>query len=199
MGLEDLFGSLAKEALNLVRQKTGVDLSGIAGSQSPAPAGAAAAPVTDAPRPSGSVPFGLDARPMPSGESVDVVFPARVGEFGRARINDRFGGIRSGGVFAGYRSGDVEVRMLVTLHRNAAAARERVREGRGEDGSGEGATSKESLGTESSYSLNPGSAVWNRGPYCFSASSNDTEGDEPLPATAEQIAALERFMAAFPY
>jgi hypothetical protein len=172
--LDDLLGALKQGVLNALQQKTGVDLGARTG---PAPA---------------ADPIGFAARPVPAGETVDAVLPLAAGEFVRRRVNDRFGGIRSGGIFAGYAGAGVEVRVLVTLLRSAEAAREQVRQS-----AADGTT--HSFGTEPSYSLAPGSAVWSRGPYCFSASSSDTEGDEPLPPTPEQVAALERFLRAFPY
>jgi hypothetical protein len=200
--LEELLDTLKQAVLNALQQRTGIDPGPVA--DRPAPqAGATssrAATVPPSGPPPAQDPLGLAGRRMPAGDTVDAVLPPQVGEFTRSRVNDRFGGIRSGGTFAGYRGDGVEVRVLVTLLRDAAAARERVREAGAEDGEHGGAQpAQQSLGTEPSYSLAPGSAVWSRGAYCFSASSSDTEGDVPLPATPAQIAALERFIRAFPY
>ena len=199
--LDELLGALKQGVLNALQQRTGIDLGASADrtgqSGAASPANTTAAPAGPAPA---HDPLSLAGRRMPTGDSVGAVLPAQVGEFTRSRINDRFGGIRSGGIFAGYHGGGVEVRMLVTLLRDAAAARERVRQAGDQNGEhGGAAPTQRSFGTEPSYSLAPGSAVWSRGAYCFSASSSDTDGDIPLPATPVQIAALERFMRAFPY
>ena len=189
--LDDLLGALKQGVLQILGTATDAGTQGAA-------ATAAGSPPTG-PAPAGD-PFDLGQRRMPAGETLDAVLPTQVGEFTRARVNDRFGGIRSGGVFAGYRGGGVEIRVLVSLLRNAGAARERVREGAAPEG-GQSSTgpARQSLGTEPSYSFAPGSVVWSRGAYCFSASSSDTDGDIELRATAEQIAALDRFLRAFPY
>jgi len=206
--LDDLLGALKQGVLQALQQRTGIDL-GAGGSTTSQPAGAAAPSGSSAatpagPRPSGpapaSDPLGLAQRRMLTGESLDAVLSTQAGEFTRSRVNDRFGGIRSGGVFAGYRRAGVEVRVLVTLLRDPAAARDRVREAGAAGGEHGGlAVGKQSLGTEPSFSLAPGSAVWSRGAYCFSASSSDTDGDIALPATPDQVAALDRFMRAFPF
>ena len=83
---------------------------------------------------------------------------------------------------------------------SAAAARKQVEASRtaGED-AGVAAAAAESRDTEPSFSAAPGSFAWSRGPYWFSASSHGTDGDVGLPATAEEMAALARFMAGFPY
>jgi hypothetical protein len=82
----------------------------------------------------------------------------------------------------------------------AQAARERVRSARenGEEVGGFGITAS-SVDTEPSFVAAPGTILWSRGAYCYSASSHGTEGDLPLPATPEQVAALDRFMTAFPF
>jgi hypothetical protein len=121
---------------------------------------------------------GAPAKRMPAGESADGLLPPMAGPYRRVRVNDRFGGARSGGIFAGYDVDGIEVRVFVWLCPSPAAALERVRE------AGDGVA---------------GSRFWSRGPYCYSAASNETEGDEGLPATPEQVAALDRFIAAFPF
>ena len=139
--LDELLGALKQGVLNAVRQRTGIDLgapadpaaqpsTGARGAAT-APSGLAGAPPGPAPA---QDPLGIGARRMPAGETVDAVLPAQAGEFTRSRINDRFGGIRSGGIFAGYRGDGVEIRVLVTLLRDAAAARAQV----GEAGGGGG-------------------------------------------------------------
>ena len=195
MGFENLFGALAKEALNLVRERTGVDLTG-SSPTSPAPNEMA---VTDAPPPSGGVPFQLDRRPMPAGESVDALLPPVVGPFARKRVNNNFGGPRSGGIFAAYVVDGVEVRVLASLAAGAAAAREQIASRTDDKTAGVPSASAESLGTEPSFSAAPGAFTWNRGPYVFSVGSHGTDGDIALPATEAQIAALDRFLDAFPY
>ncbi|MGH7513307.1 MAG: hypothetical protein ACREOQ_10330 [Gemmatimonadales bacterium] len=199
--LDDLLGALKQGVLNAVRQRTGIDLGVAADSAAQRDASARGASAAAPPGPAPTQdPLGIGARRMPAGETVDAVLPAQAGEFTRSRINDRFGGIRSGGIFAGYRGDGVEIRVLVTLLRDAAAARAQVGEAGGGGGEqGGAAPTARSVGTEPSFSFAPGSAVWSRGAYCFTASSSDTDGDIPLPPTPAQIAALERFMRAFPY
>ena len=187
MGFDDLFGALAKEALSFVREKTGVDLT-------------ATPQATDAPAPTGTIPFGIDRRPMPAGEAVDTLVPPAVRGFARTRVNNNFGGARSGGVFAGYSVDGVEVRVLASLAPNAAAARTQIEAAsRAGEEAGLPKATTESLNTEPSFSAAAGAIVWNRGPYWFSVSSHGTDGDVALPATATEVAALERFMADFPY
>jgi hypothetical protein len=195
--LAELLGALKRGVLNAVQQRMGIDLEPGAARQGDAATAATAPPAGPGPA---QDPLGLAGRRMPAGDTLDAVLPTRVGEFVRARTNDRFGGIRAGGVFAGYQGGGVEIRVLVTLLRRAADAWARVGEAAGGPGEGGGgAPTAQSLGTEPSYSLAPGAAVWSRGPYCFSASSSDTDGDLPLPPTPDQVAALDRFLTAFPY
>lgn len=192
MGFDNLFGAIAKEALNLVREKTGFDLTGATQTPTAQPA--------DAPPPSGAIPFALDRRPMPAGESVDGLVPPVVGPFSRRRVNNNFGGPRSGGVFAAYLGDGVEVRVLASLASSAAAARKQVASsGAGDEAAGVARATAESSGTEPSFAAAPGVFTWSRGPYWFSVASHGTEGDVALPATEDQIAALERFMTAFPY
>jgi hypothetical protein len=204
MAEDGLFDALARAAFKFVQEKTGIDLG--AGATGPVAPGtsasgtAAPGPSGGGPAPSGAVPYGISQRPMPSGETVNQLLPQTVGSFTRTRVNDRFGGVRSGGIFAGYSDGGSEVRVLVSLAGTAAAARDQVRGSRDETQKlGGAAPMAESLGTEPSYSQAPGGIVWSRGAYWFSASANGTEGDMPLPATPDDVAALDRFIRAFPY
>src|SRR5262245_49076024 len=118
--LEDLLGALKQGVLNALQQRTGIDLGASTepgrSNASPAEPRTTSAPTGPAPA---QDPLGLGTRRMPTGDTVDAVLPAQVGEFTRSRINDRFGGIRSGGIFAGYQGGEVEVRVLVTLLKDA--------------------------------------------------------------------------------
>lgn len=196
MGLDKLFGALAKEALDLLKDKAGIDLP-VPGGGERAPA---AVPAGSGPPPAGPVPYGLDRRPLPPGESVDALLPPQVGDFARTRVNDRFGGPRAGGVFGAYAGHGGYVSVLASVAPSAAVARSRVAEFRaGEREAGVAPPAAESLGTEPSYSGALGAFIWSRGPYVFSASTRGTEGDVALPATPEEVAVLERFMAAFPY
>lgn len=186
--LDELVDALKQGVRNALQKGAGITAGGSAERQAAVPAATGAGATASGPAPERD-PLGLAGRRMPAGDTVDAVLPVEVGNFVRSRVNDRFGGIRSGGIFAGYRGEGIEIRLLVTLYRDAATAREQVRQQCG----------VQSLGTEPSYSIAPGSVVWSRGAYCFSASSADTEGDVPVPATPAQVAALDRFMAAFPY
>jgi hypothetical protein len=187
MDLEHLLGGLARTTLKLVRERLG-------GAD---PVGSAP---LDGPAPAGPVPFDLDRRPLPPGESVDALLPSAAGEFSRVRVNDRFGGPRAGGVFGLYEAEGAAVRVLVSVASSPDAARRMVGQFRtGEREAGVPPATAESLGTEPSYSRAPGSFIWSRGPYVFCASSHDTEGDVALPATPAQVAVLDRFLAVFPY
>jgi hypothetical protein len=189
-GLTDLLGSIVKQVI------------GTAGEHLRAQAELAtpAATPDDAAAPAGRAPYGMSGKRMPAGETAEVLLPSVARRYPRTRVNDRFGGARSGGIFGAYNVDGVEVRVLVSLCASPAAARERVRstrDGRGELGSF--AVTGSSVGTEPSWVAVPGAIVWSRGAYCFSASSHGTEGDIPLPATPEEVAALGRFMTAFPF
>ncbi|HXF95776.1 MAG TPA: hypothetical protein VNI61_06695 [Gemmatimonadales bacterium] len=187
MDLDHLLGGLARTTLKLVWERLGgTDPVGPAPPQGPAP--------------TGPVPFDLDRRPLPPGESVDALLPRAAGEFSRIRVHDRFGGPRAGGVLGLYQAGSAAVRVLAAAASSPEAARRLVAQCRaGEREAGVPPAVAESLDTEPSYSGAPGSFIWSRGPYVFCASSHDTEGDVALPATPAQVAVLGRFLAAFPY
>ena len=75
---------------------------------------------TDAPAPAGTAPGGMAGKRMPSGETVDGLVPPTAGAYRRVRVNDRFGGARSGGIFGAYDVDGVEVRVLASLCPSAA-------------------------------------------------------------------------------
>ena len=179
-GLGDMLGSIVKQVI------------GAAEEQLRAQAGQAA--------PADTAPYGMGDKRSPTGETVETLLPSAAGIYRRTRVNDRFGGARSGGIFGGYDVDGVEVRVLASLCASPAAARERVRSARdgGEELGGFPVTGA-SVGTEPSWVTVPGAIVWSRGAYCFSASAYGTEGDVPIPATPEEIAALGRFMLVFPF
>ena len=190
-GLGDLFGSIVKQVIGTAEEQ----LRAQAGLTTPAAtaADAAAAPADKAP-------YGMGGKRSPTGETLDALLPATAGPYRRTRVNDRFGGARSGGIFAGYDVDGIEVRVLASLCPSPAAARERVRSAR-DDGAAVGgfAVTASSVATEPSYVAAPGTILWTRGAYCYSASSHGTDGDVALPATPAQVAALDRFMTAFPF
>jgi hypothetical protein len=189
-GFGDLLGSIVKQVIGAAEEQIREQV----GQKTPA------APPTDAAAPVDGAPYGMSGKRMPAGETVEALLPSTVGPYRRTRVNDRFGGAHNGGIFGGYDVDGIEVRVLASLCASAAAARERVRSAReGGEELGGFAVTGASVGTEPSYVSVPGSLLWSRGAYCYSASSHGTEGDVPLPATAEQIAALDRFLAAFPF
>jgi hypothetical protein len=189
-GLGDLFGSIVKQVVSAAEEQ----LRDQAGLTTPAPV------PSDPAKPGEAAPYGMSGKRMPAGDAVDALLPSSVGSYRRTRVNDRFGGARSGGIFGGYDVDGVEVRVLASLCASPASARERVRSARdgGEDVGGLAVTGA-SVGTEPSYVSTSGSILWTRGAYCYSASSHGTDGDVAMAATAEQMAALDRFMTAFPY
>lgn len=192
-GLGDLFGSIIKQVIGTAEEQ----LRARAGLETPP---AATTPADATPADATKAPYGMGGKASPSGETVEALVPSVAGSYRRTRLNDRFGGARSGGIFGGYDVDGIEVRVLASLCASPAAARERVREARdGGEELGGSAVTGSSVGTEPSWTTAPGAILWSRGPYCFSASSNSTDGDVGLPATPEQIAALDRFMRAFPY
>jgi hypothetical protein len=191
-GLGDLLGSIVKQVIGTAEEQLRAQ-AGLAtpGADTAAPAGTA---------PTDTAPYGMSGKRMPVGETVEALLPSVARTYRRARVNDRFGGARSGGIFAGYEVDGVEVRVLASLFASPAAARERVRSARdNREEVGGFAVTGASVGTEPSWVTVPGGIVWSRGAYCFSASSHGTEGDVPIPATPEEIAALDRFMTAFPF
>ena len=195
-GLGDLFGSIVKQVLGTAAE----ELATQAGLTKPATTPPSSASSTDTAAAAGTTPYGMGGKRMPSGDTPEALLPATVGPYRRTRVNDRFGGARSGGIFAGYDVDGVEVRVLASLCSSAAAARERVRSAReGGQELGGFAVTGSSVGTEPSFVSAPGSILWSRGAYCYSAGSHGTDGDIAIPATPEQIAALDRFMNAFPF
>ena len=189
-GLGDLLGSLVKQVVGTVEEQ----LRAQAGSTTPA------ATPADAAAPGDKAPYGMSGKRSPAGETLDALLPSAAGPYRRTRVNDRFGGARSGGIFAGYDVDGVEVRVLASLCASPAAARERVRSARDDrEEVGGFEVTGASVGTEPSYVAAPGTILWTRGAYCYSASSHGTDGDVALPATPGQVAALDRFMTAFPF
>ena len=189
-GLGDMLGSIVKQVIGAAEEQLRAQ-AGQATPAAPAPAGAA---------PADTAPYGMGDKRSPTGETVETLLPSAAGIYRRTRVNDRFGGARSGGIFGGYDVDGVEVRVLASLCASPAAARERVRSARdNRDELGGFAVTGASVGTEPSWVAVPGAMIWSRGAYSFSASSHGTEGDVPIPATPEEIAALGRFMTAFPF
>jgi hypothetical protein len=190
-GLGDLIGSIVKQVVGVAEEQLRAQAGLATQGTTPAAAPAAAADKT---------PYGMGGKRMPAGETVDALLPAAAGPYRRTRVNDRFGGARNGGIFAGYDVDGVEVRVLASLCASPAAAQEQARSARDDREAVAGfAVTAASVGTEPSYVAAPGTILWTRGAYWYSASSHGTEGDVALPATPEQVSALDRFMAAFPY
>lgn len=189
-GLGDLLGSIVKQVIGTAEEQ----LRAQAGLATPATAPAAADATTAA------APYGMSRKRAPAGDTVEALVPSAAGPYRRTRVNDRFGGARSGGIFAGYAVDGIEVRVLASLCPSPAAARDRVRSARdGGEELGGFAVTGASVDTEPSWVTVPGAIFWSRGAYCFNASSNGTDGDIALPATPAQIAALDRFMTVFPF
>jgi len=59
-------------------------------------------------RPAGDVPYGVDQRPMPTGDDLDVLLPSRVGSFERASIREPRD-IHRDPIYADYRQGSASV------------------------------------------------------------------------------------------
>lgn len=193
-GLGDLFGSIVKQVIGTAEEQLRAR-AGLA-----TEAAAPAATPADAAAPADKAPYGMSGKRSPTGETLDALLPSAAGSYRRTRVNDRFGGARSGGIFAGYDVDGIEVRVLASLCPSPGAARERVRSAR-DDGAAVGgfAVTASSVATEPSYVAAPGTILWTRGAYCYSASSHGTDGDVALPATPAQVVALDRFMTAFPF
>lgn len=141
--------------------------------------------------PRGLVPYGVDTRPMPSGEDLDNLLPPRAGSFRRSTIQ-RPENVHNTPIYARYRDGDVEIFVELGIGDSASQAQQGIETAQAE-------TSAEfpkvpqlvSTGTDPAFlktSTSLGAFMaWTRGRYYFSAHCRSGEGD------------LDRFMVAFPY
>ena len=132
--------------------------------------------------PSGEVPYGIDKRPMPTGDDLETLLPRQVGQFGRGEIPRR-----DSEVNVTYRAGESEISVEFGISDSADAAQEGLTIVKGNTTGLDIAIQAWSIGTEPSF-LKAGHVlmVWTRGGYYFSAH-------------AESEADLDAFMEAFPY
>jgi uncharacterized membrane protein YozB (DUF420 family) len=139
--------------------------------------------------PADGIPYRIDQRPLPSGEDLEALLPARVGPFRRTSIKER--GLNKP-IYAEYHSQHGEVFVELGICHDPAEARRGVETSKAEtDAEFPEATHRLSLETEPSFFLTdtPRGAFlsWTRGRYYFSAHAKHGEAD------------LNRFIAAFPY
>jgi hypothetical protein len=134
--------------------------------------------VLDQLRVTASAPAAASNTPIPpvaGTRELESLLPARVGSSVRSFVNDRFGGLDQGGVFAAYDVDGHPVRALVRRAASAAAAEAMV------EGAPRGA----------------GHAAWCEGRLWFYVSGGTVEGDEDPTFGPGNVEATERFVAAF--
>ena len=156
----------------------GVLLIGILGScGTAAPAGGAR-----------GVPYGIDKRPMPTGTDLEALVPPVVGTWTREPFPAGTQPSSDEDINATYTSGGAEVTIGFSIQEDAAGAHAAIETTREEAITGNIPTAGEqfSLGTEPSYFKLASFISWSRGPYFYYAHASDA-------------AALDSFMAAFPY
>ena len=169
--------------MNVLRRKTGEQ-----GTPSPVPTGRkSSAPL----RPADDVPYGVDQRPMPTGDDLDVLLPSRVGSFVRGPLRVP-GAIHDNPIYADYRGGTSGVFVELGICSEPSGAQQAIRTAKAEtDAEFPGIPQEGVLGTDPSYlrTANRLGAffAWTRGSYYFSAHAKGGEAD------------LDAFLKAFPY
>ncbi|MEP6692221.1 MAG: hypothetical protein ABJD07_13760 [Gemmatimonadaceae bacterium] len=144
--------------------------------------------------PGQNVPFAIDRRPWPQGDAIDQLLPSRVGAFVRTGVNDRFGGLRNGGVMGFYAKNGEHVMLTVILRADITSAQEEVRGSRPEELICDSIPAESldvgqetgSHGTEPSWLRGDKYMSWTRHNYVFCLSANDN-------------GSLDDFVGNFPY
>lgn len=139
----------------------------------------------------GEVPYGVDKRPMPTGEDLDVLLPAQVGSFVRESITEPKN-IHRDPIYAEYRSNGAKVFVELGVCDTASGSQRAITTAKAEtDAEFPNIPYQSLLGAEPSYlrTVNKLGAffAWTRGGYYFSAHAKKGE------------AVLDAFMQAFPY
>jgi hypothetical protein len=142
-------------------------------------------------RPAGEVPYGVDQRPMPTGDDLDVLLPSQVGSFVRG-LNRVPKDIHNNPIYADYRQGGLSVFVELGICGEPSGAQQAIRTAKAEtDAEFPDIPQEGVLGTDPSYlrTVNRLGAffAWTRGSYYFSAHAKGGKAD------------LDVFMKAFPY
>ena len=149
----------------------------------------------------GTAPYGIEKRPMPSGVDIDKLLPKQVGPYERAKLEKSLDRgttpttIEADGnsIYATYRNGEKEVFLEFAVNGKAEEAQNSLDVSASDVISDGFPTDPKvgSLGTEPSYlkvSTESGAFIgWTRGGYFFTANAKGGETD------------LDAFMNAFPY
>lgn len=140
---------------------------------------------------SGQVPYGVDNRPMPTGDNPDVLLPAQVGPFVRERL-DIPPNIQTNSIYAGYRKGDSTVFVELGICGTPSGSQRAMMNAKGEtDAEFPDVPQQCVLKADPSFlrTVNKLGAffAWTRGGYYFSAHAKKGEAD------------LDAFVRAFPY
>ena len=141
-------------------------------------------------------PYGVDRKPMPSGEDLELLLPPRVGSFQRGEIRVHNNDIHTGPIYAEYTDGAVEIWMELGICGTPANAQQAIETVKAEAADVTTAVDAISVGTEPSFlkirTNNPRldgkgvSVSWTRGEYFFTAGTREDE-------------ILEKFMRMFPH
>lgn len=139
----------------------------------------------------GEVPYGVDKRPMPTGEDLDVLLPAQVGPFVRASLGEPKN-VHRDPIYAEYRSNGAKVFVELGVCDTASGSQRAITTAKAEtDAEFPNIPYRSLLGAEPSYlrTVNKLGAffAWTRGGYYFSAHAKKGE------------AVLDAFIQAFPY
>jgi hypothetical protein len=139
----------------------------------------------------GQIPYGVDKRPMPTGDNLDVLLPGQVGSFVRGPIRVPKD-IHHDPIYADYQCGDSSVFVELGVCDSASGSQRAIMNAKREtDAEFPDVPCQRVLGAEPSYlrTVNKLGAffAWTRGGYYFSAHAKQGEAD------------LDAFMQAFPY
>jgi hypothetical protein len=151
--------------------------------------------VSKAPNPATAgvaVPYGVDQRPMPTGDDLDRLLPRQVGGFTRTELR-RPADLYLDPIYAQYRKDNAEVFVELGICSDARGAQEALATAKAEtDAEPDQVIQRCSEGTEPSFlkTVSPtlgAFLAWTRGAYYFSAHAKEGESD------------LDSFVRDFPY
>ena len=149
-----------------------------------------------------SAPYGIDKRPMPTGNNLDQLLPKQVGPYGRERLHsptsqnqkpEEIEGTIEDPIYADYRAGTATIFVELGVMHSVKDARDSLDVATGDAPGGVFPTDPRfgARGQEPSYLKvidgNGAFFAWTRGSYYFSAHAKSGE------------AALDAFVQAFPY
>ncbi len=134
------------------------------------------------------VPYGIDRRPQPHGNDLEVLVPRTVGTWTREPFEPGTALSPDEDINATYTSGDDEITIGFSITDDAASAHTAIETTRDEAANSNIDISRAvySIGTEPSYFKSERFMSWSRGQYFFYVDASDA-------------AALDSFMQAFPY